>query len=894
MTKPISWYAHRYADRFGFHLVPIDPGRKFPTASDWGNSCLSDAADAHAFYESSPDWNMGLALGPSGMCSLDIDCDESFHMILDEFGIDTDELWKCPTIQGRDKGRRIMFRVPDGLSLPYAKLNWRREHEPDKFYTVFELRASCDGKQRQDVLPPSIHPDTGQPYKWIVQPPKSNADWPTPPAWLLAMWTAWDSFKPQLQSACPWLPASERPQSEPRLTPSHGGDSVIDAFNDAHDLRTMLERYGYSRKGKSRYLSPHTTTGLPGVVMFPDDRRCFIHHASDPLCSDESGRPVGPFDLFCCYEHAGDVSKAVKSAAELLGLKQPRRIPEMRTADPATPAASVPATPAAPTPTLERAHQSVSPFKALGYNGNAYYYLPRGTEQVCEIKRGSHTSPAELMSLAPIEWWESMYLKGKGGCDWQLAASDCMRLCERAGIYSHERERGRGAWYDNGLPVLHLGDRLMVDGVQVAISDHASKYIYTRQASMETGALVDPASDELAQQFLDKFDQLNWSSPIHSAYMAGFCALAPICGGMRWRPHIWLTARRGAGKSWIQDRMIGPLIGPGALIAQGGTTEAGLRQSLKHDARPIIFDEAESEDASAQRRIQMVLELARQSSSDGQAQIVKGTATGAGMTFRIRSMFLLGSINVALSQAADESRFTVVSINPPEKTVEEIERFGRFSKEVGNLFTEANCSSIRARMFRLIPVIRHNAEVFAKAVAELLGDQRIGDQIGTLISGWYAMKSVHKIDIEAARVIVSSLDFTEAKEAESVSDEESCLNRIMQAQVRFDTSDGQKQRTIGELISCASGQKMIGGIYSADANDVISRYGLRVIGKELCIANQHAELAKLLKDSPWGAGWRRILGRIEGSRVAPEPITFAGSRSRAIKVPLPKYTADTL
>ena len=885
MSKTIDWYARRYAEVYGFHLVPIEPMRKFPTANDWGNTCLTEPAAAAAFYADHPDWNMGLALGPSRMCSLDIDCDESFQTIIDEFGIDPDELWKHPTIQGRDKGRRVMFRVPDGVELPYAKLNWKREDEPTKSYTVFELRASCDGKQRQDVLPPSVHPDTGKPYRWIVQPPKAGQPWPEPPKWLLAMWTAWDKFKPQLQAACPWAvtetPAPVRTQA-PR---QDQGGNVIQAFNDAHDLRMTLERYGYTRKGKSRYLSPHTSTGLPGVVLFEDERRCFIHHASDPLCSDERGQPVNPFDLYCYYEHNGDTSKAVKAAAEALGLKPERRTPAARAMMEPVPEPEQ-RSPAEP----EEHKPEPGPFKALGYNGNCYYYLPRGTEQVCEIKRGSHTSPAELMSLASIEWWEAHYTKGKGGCDWQLAASDCMRLCERVGIYSTERERGRGAWFDAGRPVLHLGDRLLVDGEPTAISDHASRFIYTRQAPIETGHNAEPADDKTAERFALMFDQLNWSQPIHSIYAAGFCALAPICGGLSWRPHLWLTARRGAGKSWIQDHMVGPMIGPGALMVQGSTTEAGIRQALKHDARPIVFDEAESEDANSQRRMQTVIELARQASSDSTAQIVKGTVSGSGLTFRMRSMFLLGSINVALSQAADESRFTVVSINPPERTKAEIERFNTFSRDVDSLFTDENCAAVRARVFRLMPVIRTNAKAFGTAVAELLGSQRIGDQVGTLLAGWWALSNRNELSVEEARLIVAQLDFSEAKEAEAASDEESCLARILQSQVRFDTSEGQKQRTLGELVLCAVGKEAISGVHAIDANDILGRYGLRVESQYLHVANQHAELARLMKDSHWAAGWRRILGRIDGAGASQEPVRFAGSRSRATRIPIESVT----
>ena len=121
-----------------------------------------------------------------------------------EFGIPMSELDAFPTIKGSDKGRRLLFRVPDGMSLPYCKLSWPIRDDASKSYTVFELRAACDGKQRQDVLPPSYHPTANRPYTWTVQPASSRDEWPTPPEWLLAIWGAWDAFKPQLQDACPW------------------------------------------------------------------------------------------------------------------------------------------------------------------------------------------------------------------------------------------------------------------------------------------------------------------------------------------------------------------------------------------------------------------------------------------------------------------------------------------------------------------------------------------------------------------------------------------------------------------------------------------------------------------------------------------------------------------
>jgi predicted P-loop ATPase len=319
MTKPISWYAARMVERFGMHVIPIQTKSKLPVQSDWGHNTLSTADAAREYFDSHPTQNIGLALGPSGFCSLDIDCMESFKTICHNWGIDLDELIaNTPTIRGASKGCRLMFRVPAGSTLPYQKLNWKRENDTSKSFTVFELRSATDDKQRYDVLPPSIHPDTLQPYVWVTQP---RDDWPEPPRWMLAMWADFARFKPQMQDMCPWAVKPPEPSPVTRNpAPATTGKSVIDAYRDAHPLDAELQRYGYKQIGK-RYLSPHSGTGLPGVLIFPDGRSAWNNHASDPLCSEDSGKPINSFDLFCHYDHNGDTSKAVKHAADLLGMK---------------------------------------------------------------------------------------------------------------------------------------------------------------------------------------------------------------------------------------------------------------------------------------------------------------------------------------------------------------------------------------------------------------------------------------------------------------------------------------------------------------------------------------------------------------------------------------------
>lgn len=338
MSKKLSIadYARIYTHRYKWELVPIEPMQKFPSSKNWGNNTLTEPAQAFAYWEVHKDWNMGLAIGPSNMCSLDIDDAEGFQTILDEFGIPSEELDSFPTIKG--KGKRIMFRVPDGVMLPYCKINWPRKDDEKKYFTVFELRSACDGSQKQDVLPPSIHPDTHHPYEWIVKPPKTLEEWPIPPAWLLAIWEHFSDFKPQLVDACPWLVKPE-PINRKQSAPQNDNDlpDICGMYCQQVDIKTALVTYGYVKKGR-RYLSPHSGTGLPGVNLF-DDHSCWIHHASDPLCSDMTGQPVNSYDLFKYYECNDDASAAYKKAAEILGieLKRPKKHEPARTDQPSSP-----------------------------------------------------------------------------------------------------------------------------------------------------------------------------------------------------------------------------------------------------------------------------------------------------------------------------------------------------------------------------------------------------------------------------------------------------------------------------------------------------------------------------------------------------------------------------
>ena len=322
----------RYCADLGWYLVAIPAGSKAPRQGGWQlpERAITTPEAAHEYWTRNPDHNAGLLHHASGTVALDIDNVEWTRIAFDGIGLDYDDIMsKAPRIVGRPTRAKALFKAPTGIDLSRRSIAWPTP-EPvchscgciqkpaslkcadcgakmSPTETVFEFRAGAV----QDVLPPSIHPDTGNPYTWAG--PSIWDGLPDLPAPILTIWREWDRFAPQFRSMCPWKPEEEfRPPSKTR--PAGDRTSVIDSFNAANDIHELLARYGYKRCGRNRYLSPNSKTKLAGVVVF-DDARAYSHHASDPF---DSAHTFDAFDLFCQYEHGGDVSKSVKDAGAFL------------------------------------------------------------------------------------------------------------------------------------------------------------------------------------------------------------------------------------------------------------------------------------------------------------------------------------------------------------------------------------------------------------------------------------------------------------------------------------------------------------------------------------------------------------------------------------------------
>ena len=156
-STPIQKAAQGYIGA-GFALTNVDGKR--PTATGWNSrrKAITSAAQVHAL-----EGNIGLLHAYSGTCCIDVDDLQASVDFFHANGLDLMALLTAPDAVKIDSGRpnraKLIYRTTDTFPIFQHKENGEM---------VVEFRcADAGGNSVQDVLPPSIHPDTGKRYKWI-------------------------------------------------------------------------------------------------------------------------------------------------------------------------------------------------------------------------------------------------------------------------------------------------------------------------------------------------------------------------------------------------------------------------------------------------------------------------------------------------------------------------------------------------------------------------------------------------------------------------------------------------------------------------------------------------------------------------------------------------------
>jgi putative DNA primase/helicase len=520
------------------------------------------------------------------------------------------------------------------------------------------------------------------------------------------------------------------------------------------------------------------------------------------------------------------------------------------------------------------------PFRPLGFYEGKYVYYSFLLQRVVSLSPVEHRKE-NLFNLAPLFYWKEHYGSGKG-IEWERAVDSLIQTCAAEGLFSPANVVGRGIWIIDGKGVTHYGDEVLINGTRYKPNkippEIAGKKVFEVAESLHLG---DPDAAANFTKIEEMLSHLHFHTAHAPMLIAGAVVCAMAAGALHWRPHTWLTGKSGSGKSAVMKVLL--------LILRnctehyvGETTEAGIRQDLRHDCRAIVFDEAEPKNPTAIQKINNVLNLLRQASSDETGKIAKGTVTGKGMNYKIRSCGFLASINANLPEEPDKNRFQVLEMGDPMPK----EDYDKWQFAAENIFTKGFQAALHNRISENIMTLAANAKVFAAVLAQRFKDNRAGDQYGSIFAGYYLLTSTQSVTKEMASDLMMGIVFPPERDTKSIaSDHDYLWNYMLDRMITFkkekESTHGNLQvtafeRPLAELIDVAFGDYSPLHYSKDHAERALADRGMKAVTEDgvryVAISTNHTGITELISRSRCGGiEWSPVLRRITGAMAGEKP-----------------------
>lgn len=535
-----------------------------------------------------------------------------------------------------------------------------------------------------------------------------------------------------------------------------------------------------------------------------------------------------------------------------------------------------------------------SPVTVLGSVGNVYHYLTPAGKHVT-LRLSEHNETGIVHVFAKHGQWLIDRFPRKDRANNIIpgtfnhknvtralfdAAADCGHFDE------FETIRGPGAWrLADGKLLLHLGDRLVVDGTERPAGCEIDGKIYALGRVLPApGAPATTADGRALLETIEAWDFRDRAGP--TLYF-GAVQGGPFCGARRWRPHIWTAGPSESGKSML-DGLAQAILDRWALTVAGDTGEPGVRQALENSALPVLFDEFEP--STVRSRVPKVVALSRISSSDGQGAILRGTIEGSAQKYRVRSSFFFSSILVSGLLPQDVGRITVLELLPQSRVMQEDRRaaIASFDVEIGRRYLGrlvARWAEVEAAVETLLTAL--DLEAFGA---------RDCDQFANLLApAWVALND-RPPELAAARAWIKELELRAMLPDAGDAEEILCLHHLLAGPTTYEDHHGYtKHASVGELISAVARSRAAEGlgriIYAPQAEAALEAIGIKVYmdqgpAGEIAIANHHPRLDAIFEPSGrWADAWAQVLKRLPYARASKDPIRFGSIQQRAVILP---------
>lgn len=537
----------------------------------------------------------------------------------------------------------------------------------------------------------------------------------------------------------------------------------------------------------------------------------------------------------------------------------------------------------------EREEATKPPFLALGTQGAQFVYYARRSEILFHWRTKDHT-PVNMRFLAPVEWWQKT-LDPDGQLTPRQVMDRAIDYCiDLTGSRKFDPDAIRkcGVWDEDGAAVYHAGNAVYLfcpgNGQERPFQpvDHArtGKPLYLPGKPLLAPS-DDMLTDEEGKTIAEFIGAHSWKRGEDAFLCLGLVTQAILSGYLRFRAHGWINAPSGSGKTTLRES-VQLLIGDMARYFKGlETTDAGLRQKLESDSCPVIFDEADSDNAAKTANMGRILALLR-TATDGDVGITKGGVDGKSVTYLMRNAFLLFSVRSMIEKSSEQSRIFELELEKkdPSETAPLFQRHN----ELAAVIREGDLGrKYITRIIHHAPDIRRNIEALRQYLSGRGEEGRRAEMFATVYASAHFVTSGHDLtpqDMQECADMAAGSDYARVLD----DDGERCLEWMLGYSPPI-----AGNRTIREFIKEAAAAEI-----SEDAS-VLERYGLYVRktadGNKCAFLNaskKNRKISEIFKGSEWeGVNVKKVLLNVKGLEEQLFRLnTKINSTVRGLKIPL--------
>lgn len=401
-----------------------------------------------------------------------------------------------------------------------------------------------------------------------------------------------------------------------------------------------------------------------------------------------------------------------------------------------------------------------------------FYYLSTQSKTIVKLSAPQHDGKY-LAGLATEKYWMEKYgsRKDKNGNDlpdWTKIRDTLLERQRDIGPFDLKKMRGLGVWEDEGRILVNHGSGVYSSQRGHSLSNidpHLGTKNFYKNAPSDGLNFDDELTDEECMDVIRAFQLLRFKNDYDFFYVTGFIAMANVFQALEWRPHLWISAKAGSGKSWTL-KQISNLIHYKLKVKD--SSSAGIKQRLESNAFMVIYDEAEPH----MKHVSDVIDFARQCSTKNNDEILRGTADGQALSWEANACFLMGSITIPKFNKADDSRFFTVEMETLEnQSPEEMQLIEEAFEKI-----EKYGKRLLVRMVKNFDVLKQNIKLCRKFLRLKNIGAREADQLATVMAGFIMLNTKSVVtqsifDEVWDTVQLSSSDYMERNEVDTSADD---------------------------------------------------------------------------------------------------------------------------